>query len=185
MERQTKVTNIAIIALAVAVVFMSVGFALYSQQLTLNGTATVQPATWSVKFDTTTGVTPGQGSVAATTSTLTDTSYTYAFTLAKPGDFFEMDIPVVNAGTINAQLKTITMSQLSASQSNYLSYTLSYNGTPYTQTTTLSTPVALNAQATATVKVKVEYLLPNDSANLPQTAQTVTITGALDYESVN
>ena len=61
---------------------------------------------------------------------------------------------------------------------------MSYNGTPYTQTTdNLST--ALNAQGTATVKVKVEYLLPNDSANLPQTAQTVTITGALDYESVD
>ena len=184
MEKQTKVTNIAIIALAVAVVFMSVGFALYSQQLTLNGTATVQPATWNVKFDTQTGVTVAQNSVAATTSTLTDTSYTYAFTLAKPGDYFEVDIPVVNAGTINAKLKKVTMSELSASQSNYLSYTLSYNGTPYTQTTdNLST--ALNAQGTATVKVKVEYLLPNDSANLPQTAQTVTITGALDYESVD
>lgn len=184
MEKQTKITNIAIIALAVAVVFMSVGFALYSQQLTLNGVATVKPASWNVKFDTTTGATVAQGSVAATTSNLTDTAYTYSFTLNKPGDYFEVDLSVVNAGTINAILKKITMTGIDANNSDYLKYTLTYAGTPYTQTTEgLST--ALNSEATAAVKVKVEYLLPGDSAKLPQTEQTVTIFGALDYESVN
>jgi len=184
MERQTKVTNIAIIALAVAVVFMSVGFALYSQQLTLNGTATVKPASWNVKFDTTAGATVAQNSVAATTSNLTDTAYTYSFTLAKPGDFFEVDLTVVNAGTIDAILKKITMTGIDANNSDYLKYTLTYAGTPYTQTTEgLST--ALNSEATASVKVKVEYLLPEDSAKLPKTEQTVTIFGALDYESVD
>ena len=184
MEKQTKVTNIAIIALAVAVVFMSVGFALYSTQLTLNGTATVKPASWSVKFDTTAGATVAQNSVPATTSNLTDTAYTYSFTLNKPGDYFEVDLSVVNDGTINAILKKITMNGVDSSNNKYLRYTLTYAGTPYTQTTDgLST--ALNAEATATVKVKVEYLLPNDSADLPQTQQTVTIFGALDYESVD
>ena len=184
MEKQTKVTNIAIIALAVAVVFMSIGFALYSQQLTLTGTATVKPSSWNVKFNTTTGATVAQGSVAATTANLTDTAYTYSFTLNKPGDYFEVDLTVQNAGSIDAALKKVTMTGVDSSNSDYLRYTLTYAGTPYTQTTD-GLSIALNAEATATVKVKVEYLLPEDSAKLPQTQQTVTIFGALDYESVN
>ena len=70
MEKRTKITNIVVIALAVTVVFMSIGFAAFTQQLNINGTATVEPATWKVQFDTTNSATTiSSGSVTPTTET--------------------------------------------------------------------------------------------------------------------
>ena len=185
MEKNTKITNIVVIALAVTVVFMSIGFAAFTQQLNINGTATVEPASWEVKFDTTnTAATLAQGSVTPTTNTISDTAYTFAFTLAKPGDFFEADLTVVNAGTINAVLNSIRMSGVDSNNSAYLSYTLSYNGTNYTSDNT-SLSIPLNANATAPVKIRVEYLLPAQSSQLPTTQQNVTIAGSLGYSSAD
>lgn len=184
MEKKRNGQLAVILVLAVAILFMSVGFAAYSTTLNINGTATVKANKWSVHFvDTSYAETTG--SVAATNHTISDTSATYTVTLTKPGDFYEFSIDVINDGSFDAVLKSITMSTLSAAEAKYLTYTLTYDGTAYTASQSglsLSLPYATGSN-TKTVKVRVSYVQPENSADLPTTEDaTVTLTASLGYE---
>lgn len=83
---------------------------------------------------------------------------------------------------MDAYLKKITMNDIST-HSKYLSYTVTYNnGTTYNTTSNVS-GVTLAANATHPVKVRVEYLEPASSTDLPSGDVNVTVTGSLDYSS--
>ena len=71
MERRKDGQIIAIAALAIAIVFMSVGFAVFAQNLNINGTATVEKAVWDVHFD---NVKVKEGSVTANTPVIDNMS---------------------------------------------------------------------------------------------------------------
>lgn len=184
MEKKRNGQIAVIAVLAVAIVLMSVGFATYASTLNINGTATVKANKWSVHFDDTT-YKETTGSVAATNHSVNNTTATYTVTLSKPGDFYEFSVDVVNDGSFDAVLKAITMSTLTAAQQKYLTYTLTYDGTAYTQSQSglsLSLPSASGSN-TKTVKVRVEYIQPESSSDLPTDADaTVTLTASLDYE---
>jgi len=180
--KNTKKKEIAIVLLLiVAVILMTVGFALYTQTLNINGTVTVKGSPWNVHFIEN-QITESTGSVKATNASVSKTDYAFTVTLEKPGDFYEATVTVKNEGTIGAVLKTLTMSSLTAEQAKYLTYTVKYNGTSYSATdSTLST--ALAAAGTAPVVVRVEYKADAEQTDLPTTDQTVTVTGSLYYES--
>ena len=178
-EKTRKQKNLLIAGLLAIVLVMAIGYAAFATQLNINGTATVKSANWKVHFVDTTYA-ESTGSVQATSKTITDTDVTYTVTLTKPGDFYEFSINVENAGTIDAKLQSITMSALTAAQAKYLTYKLTYDGTDYTATTTgLSN--ALNASASKTVKVRLDYVQPESSEDLPASDATVTLTASLDY----
>lgn len=181
MERRKDGQIIAIAALAIAIVFMSVGFAVFAQNLNINGTATVEAASWDIHFDPSTFAL-STGSEAVTQSfDAGNTTLTWSTTLSQPGDFAEFTVDAKNFGTLDANLKSITMSGLSNEQSNYLDYLISYGGVTYsTSQTGLSKPLAANASET--VKVKLVYKLPDESTQLPSTDVTVNLTATLGYE---
>lgn len=186
MERKTKITNIVVIALAVTVVFMSIGFAAFTQQLNINGTATVKPAAWKVQFlNGDNDVTYSENSVEPTSKSITETAYNYEITLNRPTDFFEVELRAANTGTIDAKLTQVQMSVSGdTNYSKYLTYSLSYDGTTYTENTTLSSPTVLAAGVDVPVKIRVEYKLPENATDLPATQQTLSISGALMYSAV-
>ena len=192
MEKQKHVQTAIIGVLAVAILVMAVGFALYEQNLNIGGTANVTAASWNVHF-----VTSGTGVYATTTGsitpstppTVTGTSVsTYNITLAKPGDYYEFTIDVVNEGTIDAKLNGITLSSLSEAAAPYVSYTVYYNDTPYTATTDLSSSnivltKASGSNPTDTVKVRVEYKTPTSTnpTLLSQSLENISLTATLHY----
>lgn len=180
MKNNKKKERSIIILLIVAVLLMTVGFALYTQTLNINGSVTVKGKPWDVRYVSGT-VTPTTGSVTATDATVTDTNFSFTVTLEKPGDFYEATITAKNFGTVPAKLTGITMSTLTAEQQKYLSYTVTYNGTAYTASDT-NLNVALAANATHLVKVRVEYKQPADANDLPSTNQTINVTGSLAYQ---
>lgn len=189
--RQERGLQTAVIAvLAVAILVMSVGFALFSQNLQINGTATFTAAKWDVHFDT---ASFGEDSTikATPTPTPSGTSVSYAVTLEKPGDEYQFHINVVNEGTIDAVLKSITITNDQAS-APYIKHTVTYAGTDFTETTS-SIPSGIATLAkkenstpgTRTVVVKVKY---DDSAavqnSLPSEADvTAHLNVTLNYES--
>ncbi len=181
MEKKKNTQLIIIGVLSFAILFMSVGFATYATNLTINGTTTFGQAKWSVHFDTTPSnfvVTSGSQEI---TKTLGETSITYTTTLHAPGEFAEFTVPVINDGTFDATLKKIIMT--SPSQ-QYVSYTVSYNGTPYTATNESLNIDLLHASGsnTASVKVRVEYVQPETSSQLPEsTSVPVELAVSLDY----
>ena len=133
----------------------------------------------SVKWKSDAGVIP-----AFLTNSLSKTSVTFSVHLSKPGDFYEATADAKNFGTINAVLKKLTMTALTEAQAKYLKYSVYYDGTEYTATNNnLSLPLA--AEASKPVKVRVEYLQPESSSDLPSQDQTITLTASLYYEDAN
>ena len=190
MQKQKNFQLAVIGVLAFAVLFMSVGFAAYSQTLTINGTAHVAANKWSVHFVSDQNAQgyyqEAAGSVAATSKTITDTSVTYDVTLSKPGDFYAFTIDVVNDGDFDAYLSAITMSSLTTAQQKYLTHSFKYdNGTPYTASVTgLTSPTFDIVKTTGrkTCEVRVQYVQPESESDLPATAQTISLTVSLDYQ---
>lgn len=179
MKKSLNASTLSILLLSIAFVVMSIGFAAYAQNLNINGTATIKKASWKVQFKDATYA-ESAGSIASTTKTLTATSMTYAATL-KPGEFYEFTVDVENAGTFDAVLNSITLSSLTDEQKEYVKYTLTYSGTEYTESTS-GLNIALAAGKTETVKVRVEYYLPEDSTKLPsENDVTLNLTATLNY----
>ena len=180
MNTNKKKDKRIILLLIVAVILMTVGFAGFAQQLTINGTVNVTASKWSVHY-VTSSYEEASGSVAASSKTITDTDYEFTTTLTKPGDVYEATVNVTNDGTFDANLVKITMSTLTPAQQKYLTYTVTYAGTDYTATTG-SLTLPLDAGATEALKVKVVYVQPADSSDLPSEDVEVEVTGSLDYE---
>ena len=180
----TKEKNVKgiLLLLVIAVLIMSVGFAVYSQSLNINGTVTVKASKWDIRYNSTYTETTNS-EVASAKSYSGDTTFSFTVTLNEPGDFYEATVEAENFGTFDAKMKKITMSSLTTDQAKYLSYTVTYGGTAYTATTD-DLNVALAAGAKAPVKVRVEYLQPANSDDLPENDVVVTVTGSLDYEQV-
>ena len=190
MEKKRNGQTIIIAVLAVAILFMSVGFAAFTANLTINGKVKVEPTKWSVHWDTTSyalssGSVPvtNQNLEASTTPTLTDNAISFGAKLSKPGDFAEFTINAINDGDFDAKLTGITMSSLTEAQSKYLSYTVTYAGTTYDATATgLNIVLPKDGTNTVTVKVKVTYVMPENSSELPTANDNiVTLSAAFDY----
>ena len=183
MEKNRNSQVMIIAFLAFAILFMTVGFALFATQLTIHGTATVSPSKWSVHYVTNTYA-ESTGSVAADSTNITNTDVTYTVTLAQPGDFYEFTINVINDGTFDATLTALTMTALTTAQQKYLTYTVTYDNVDYTATNSslsLSLPHTSGSN-TKVVKVRVAYIQPENSADLPQDSVNVTLNASLDYE---
>lgn len=205
MEKKRNGQTIIIAVLAVAVLFMSVGFALFSQTLNINGNVQVEPTRWSVHWDTSSysvdsGSVPIYSGALTTdpqdntkqivdTSTsvgLTDTTVSFGAKLEKPGDYAKFTINAINDGDFDAKLTAITLSSLTAAQQNYLEYTVTYNGNAYTSSASglnISLPKTSGSN-TVTVTVQVKYVTPEQASQLPTEAQIVNLTAAFDYQQV-
>lgn len=183
MEKNRNTQLLVIAFLSFTVLFMSVGFALYSSSLTVNGTVNVSPAKWSVHYVSNTYA-ESTGSVEATSKTITNTDVTYTVTLTKPGDFYEFTINAINDGSFDAKLKALTMTSLTTEQAKYLTYTVSYDGHEYnaSQATLNYVLPCTTGSNTAPVKVRVAYTQPENSTDLPQEAVQLTLTASLDFE---
>ena len=180
MRKENAVQNVVIVVLAVVVLVMSVGYAAFAQTLTISSsTATFKKAKWDVHFDDTSF--DETTTITSTTHTVTTDDITFTVTLDKPGDEYSFDIDVVNEGTIDALLKKITMSTLTAAQAEYVEYTITYAGTDYSSTTD-NINEALDAEDSETVTVLVKYKMPADPDDLPTTQdQQITLTASFDY----
>lgn len=184
MEKQKNTQTLVIIVLAVAVLIMSVGFAGFSQKLDINGSVSVTSSSWNVHFDTD-SFAKTTGSQDVTTTSISGTSISWESTLTKPGDYAEFTVNVVNEGTFDANLTSITMSSI-AEHEKYLKYEIYYGSSsiPYTSTTEeLSILLAKKAETATSVpvKVKVTYIQPETASDLPAGSVDVALTASLNY----
>lgn len=172
-----------IIALAAVLLLMAVSFAVFTTTLYIGGnganstaSVTVNTTSWSVRYDNTTlNEVP-----SATSSTLTDTDYTFTVQLDEPGDKFTATWDVVNDGNFDAVLNEINMSTLTAAQQLYLDYSITYKGTKYTSS---NTGLALDLEVgdSETITLELEYKMPENANELPTTPQTISVSGNFVY----
>ncbi len=180
MEKRISYSGIIIILLVVAVVIMAIGFATFSANLTINGTASIKKASWDVAFDE--GSYTQTGDIAATgTPSINGTSVTYEVTLTEPGDVFEFTVDVINNGTIDAQLQEITLAGTTGHE-NYLKFEVVYNGTTYDQASnTVADATVLQSTQTEEFTVRVSYVAPENPDDLPSNNVQATLTATLVY----
>ena len=138
MEKDRKIKTIAVAAVIVAIVGLSIAFAALSQTLTINGTAKQEKSTWQVVWEKIAGenfVTSGTAEVQENYPTLSnnDTNLNLGtITLKKPGDKVTYRVNMANKGDIDAKVTGVTGVSL---DNTYVSYSVKYldNNTDITQ----------------------------------------------------
>lgn len=123
-----KKQSIAIIGVIAFVLAVAVGYALFSEKLTINGTATAK-GDFDVEF-TSVGTPTCSGfsgtCEAATLGTISNDKNTLTITVNKlqyPGAYVEIPVTVTNKGSIPAVLKSIEETGLTTDASVKVSYT--------------------------------------------------------------
>ena len=186
MEKQRNTKILSIVALLVAVVGLTVAFAAMSRTLTINGTATMQTATWDIHFENLTEAKTGKAVINTSAQIVENNGVAmskigdYQVTLTRPGDSVTYTFDVVNAGDINATLGSLTKTApicTSAAAApveadatlvcGNLTYTLTYtNGGAEVKATD-----TLNGGETKNLTLKLEYnstaeTLPTNDVNI-------------------
>lgn len=188
-EKKTK--NVVIIALCLTLIFMGVGFAILSQNLTISTTGTIS-SSWDVHYDsfvdnTATGITAtetaNEGNVPADGITLDDSKHTATvkFNLVKPGDAVQYKAVIKNYGSIKAGLTTFSTT---LKDNEFITRTVTINGTDATSddSNNILTPANVLLRQNDTIDVVVTYRY-NDVTNLPEFNKDVDSDGKKDaYE---
>ena len=180
-NKKTLYTFVAL-SLVLSVIGISVGFAAMSTELNLNGSASVVPATWKIKFSNLSAPTITGSATVVTAPTITSDTHigNYEVQLTKPGDTVVYTFDVVNSGSIDAELSTYTFatptitgtgaaaSTDESTVNSNLVYTLTY-----ADGSAIGVNDVLNHGDTASLKLTVGYSAT--ATALP--VATVTISG--------
>lgn len=139
MEKERRIKILSLVALVVAVLCLTVAFAALSTTLTINGTAKVDAATWDVHFENPTCedagmeendectshfkegfsyLEEGAGKVNKNPTIDVTTISGIDATITKPNDTVRYNFMMVNNGTINAKIDSISISKLCESTSS-------------------------------------------------------------------
>ena len=179
---EAKHKNALIVALLAVVFVMAVGYAAFAQQLTINGSAEIT-SRWDVHMtqeDTSTTPTSTMGTTPSGSVTVNEGGLTASFTanLVSPGDKVTFSVPIVNAGTLNARLSTITLSSdtpemvidngglTATTKDGNIKYTVTSPGTG-----------TLNANnGKATVTIVAEFVDKASQGNLNGASANLTVT---------
>ena len=146
--------------------FISIGYDYLSAALSINGNTTIAANTWDIHF---TNLSITEGSVTATTPAAIQTNTTnifYSVELASPGDFYEFEVDIVNAGTIGGKISLVNIQGISSAAEPYLEQSIKYtNGNP------VQVDDLLNPGASKRIVVRVGYkedlnTLPEDDIEL-------------------
>ena len=173
MESERKSKGIIIGVLCAVIVFMSIGFAALSSQLTIRGNATISD-TWNVhitnieKKESSTGVTE------TAQPTRTATTANFNVSLKEPGDYAIYTVTVKNTGSLDAVLTQITENE-GEGGSAAIKYTVT-PGAGSEQGSTLAKTNGIH-----TFDVKVEYLSTAVGENAPEANASKSLSVTLDY----
>lgn len=183
MEKKKKSHKSLLLALALLLVLtISVGYAAISSDILINGTTTVKKNTWNVIISSISNVKKSTGVTAtdpAATETANKVSVDYNVTLNKPGDYYEFQFTVKNAGTLPIKLSAVpsVSATLTAAEQKYFNHTITE--TDGSAITVANSTIAANG--TKTYKVRVEYKNVNSSADLPGADNTKEMNITLNY----
>ena len=108
MDKNKKIIWVAVVALIISVTSIGIAFAALSQDLTVKGSAIVDPISWNVKFDTVSLTKTATGGATGSTPSISTTAIeSFLVTLTKPGDTVTYTFDVLNDGSLNAKIGSI------------------------------------------------------------------------------
>lgn len=179
-RKNINVASVTIIMLALSILVMSVGFAIRSQRLEINGNTTIGiDPKWDIHFgdvEVTEGSVTGDNVIkAATVENDGTTVVTYDIKLPQKGDFYEFTVEVVNDGNLDAKIASIVNTS-EKDHTGYLKYDYVYSDS---NETVAEDDVLLQGE-TKLIKVRIENIYEENPAALGET--TFDNSFALVYE---
>ncbi len=167
--------NIAIIC--IALMFITIGFALISTTLAITSNSTIGKVTFDVHFE---NLSVSAGSMTAKTPATIDSSdptkINFSLNMTSPGQYYEFTSDIVNKGTLNAKVNLVTVSGLTEDQKKYIK--VSYK---YVPGSTIKINDLLKSGETDKVKVRVEFLEDIDAEDLPGTDENLDLTFKTEF----
>ena len=170
------------------VLILIVGYAIISTQLKIDGLLHVTKANWDVHFE---NIQLTEGSVNATTIPTSDNTTTteleYVVDLAKPGDFYEFTVDVVNNGTMDAMVNSISnkiksvTTGYNVSLPNYLQSTITYVDGGEIQRYHYVPKRQGTKKGKETIKVRIEFKKDINVSDLPSTDTSLNFKFTIDY----
>ena len=118
--------NIYSILIVILLLVVTIGYAVISSTLNINGRSSISKNTWDVHFD---NIFVKNGSVEAIKipTIENNTKVDFEAQLNLPGDFYEFTVDVVNGGSIDAMIDSISIDPgLTEEQKKYLNYIIEY-----------------------------------------------------------
>ena len=162
--------------LLLLVVGISVGYAALTTTLNINGSTTIEKASWDIHFE---NLVKSDGTVPATMEASIDSTKTlieYTVMLTKPGDYYEFTVDMVNKGTIDAMISEVLKEGLSTEQEKYIEYTATYS-----DGVELEEKDYLKSGETQNIKVRVKYREDITAAELPTEETTLNLKFQVTY----
>ncbi|MBR3210443.1 MAG: hypothetical protein IKF71_00705 [Bacilli bacterium] len=178
--RKKKNTRLIIVLLVLAI---GIGYAYLNSNLALNGSTGISGNEWDVHFENLIS-TKSSGTTCTNYPTIdsTDTTtITYNCTFNQPGDYIEMTVDAVNAGTIDAMISDEIFrvnGNDNPSLPSYFDTSCRYGDGVFVD---LGQTLPANSQQT--YKIRITYN-PNAS-ELPTTDQTFSVEAGLVYAQVD
>ena len=184
MKNNKKVLQLfSIVALFLAVVGISIGFAALSTAMQITGTVHVTPATWKIEFnsatfsDMGTFATDGDATPTVTATTVSG----YDIVLTRPGDSGKWTVEVENKGDINAKVSAVNIATPSivgtAGASKDADEALVTSNVTYDIKWSTGSAVALGDTLAAGEKKYIEIIATYNSEATGMPEKPVTISG--------
>ncbi len=169
--------------LLLMIIGLSIGYALISSNLNINGTSIINNPTWDIHFE---NIQVKEGSISPTTPATINAArntVTYAVTLDTPGDYYEFTVDAKNSGTIDGMIESIT-SKLNGSVITTLPEYLEYSIT-YDHGLALANNQLLAANSKETYKVHIGFKKDIEASQLPSTAQNLSFSFTVTYKQAD
>lgn len=183
MDKKKKSHKSLLLALVLLLsLSITVGYAVISSELNIDGTTVVKKNSWKVIISSITNV-KKSGATVTTAPTASEANNTvtvsYNVTLNKPGNYYEFEFTVKNGGTLPIKLSAVpTVSPtLTAAEKKYFEHTITE--TDGSTITVANSNIA--AGATKTYKVKVSYKDVSSASDLPSADNTKNMSITLNY----
>ena len=162
--RNRKTLYMILGIMVISIFSLTIVYAALSVTLKITGNTEVVASSWDIHLD---NVRVISGSVSGAATMISYTTSVFSTTLTNPGDFFEYTVTVVNDGSIDAMIDSITKtSTLTETQAKYVNYTIEYqNGE------SINTKQLLQANSFVILKVRVEFRKDVIASDLPKQSE--------------
>ena len=179
MKRRKKKNNFIKI-LVFLILCIGIGYAALMTDLSINGVSHVTQSSWSIHFDNIQVDSNSSATVNQAAELTGDTSLSYDITLNQPGDYYEFTVDVVNDGTIDGMIGSVS-SKLNNVEITTLPAYLEYSVT-YDDDIAIAPNHLLNAGDTETYKIHIGFKKDIESDDLPSDTVTIHLVFDVPYE---
>ena len=186
-NRKKRNTGLLLLLLLLTV---TIGFALLSTTLKINGFADIKGNKWDVRWDDeSVAVTEGSVTAEAPTVTESDTKVSFSVSLALPGDFYEFTIDAINAGTIDAMIEDIKTTIKDgdgepATLPSYINFSVTYSdGVEVAEGHLLAKRTDATHPTRETYKVRIEF--DEEAEAIPETDSRYVVTYDVKYQQAD